>query len=115
MADTVKKAEKATNTATTVLRKQGGKFTEPTLPPKTLASGKGTEVVHYTRSGDHPPAHVHLVDKNGKTTTRVGQNRKPIEDDPEPTSKQRELLDNNKQKFVEVLIKYNVTISFIIK
>ncbi|KAF0250314.1 MAG: hypothetical protein FD167_296, partial [bacterium] len=98
IADAAKKAEKVADTATTVLRKQGGKFTEPSLPAKTLGKGKDTTVVHFTRSGDHAPAHAHVLDKDGKTATRVGQNRKPIEDDPEPTAKQQQVLDDNKQK-----------------
>ncbi|HTN07940.1 DUF4160 domain-containing protein [Agriterribacter sp.] len=80
--------------ATTRGTKQGGKITEPTLPAKTIESVDGIDIVHYTRSGDHGPAHVHV--KGGGAETKIGQNGKPIKGSPELTSKQAQVVQDLK-------------------
>ncbi|AVF37585.1 RHS repeat-associated core domain-containing protein [Rahnella sikkimica] len=40
--------------------KGNGSFTEPNLPPKVVAQQGDITIVHYTRSGDHGPAHLHV-------------------------------------------------------
>ena len=75
-------------------RKAGGAFTEPKLPSKTIASQDGADVVHYTKSGDHGPPHVHVI--GGGPDTRVGQARKALDGSPKPTGAQQKVLDDNK-------------------
>jgi hypothetical protein len=55
---------------------RGERTTEPTLPSKTVASDKGVTVEHYYRSGDHGPAHAHVV--GGGDPTKIGANGKPL-------------------------------------
>jgi hypothetical protein len=45
---------------------------------------------------DHAPPHVH-VEQNGKTLTRIGQNCKPILNDPPLTGIAKEVVENNKK------------------
>ena len=71
-----------------------GARTEPTLPPKTIAEGNGVKVQHYTRSGDHGPAHMHV--KGGGPETKIGQNGKPLKGSPAPTPAQQQVIDANK-------------------
>jgi RHS repeat-associated protein len=71
-----------------------GATTEPTLPSKTVASDDGVTVQHFTRSGDHGPAHLH-VEGNGPST-RIGMNGKPLKGDAELSSAQKAVVDNNK-------------------
>lgn len=73
---------------------KGGAFTAPKLPNKTVAEGGGVRIEHYTRSGDHGPAHLHV--KGGGPETRIGQNGKPLKNNPELTAAQRELVEGNK-------------------
>jgi hypothetical protein len=76
-----------------VSRKGNGKYTEPTLPPKTIAKENGVEIVHYTKSGDHGPPHLHV--KGGGPETKIGGNGNPIDGSPELTTTQRQVVDNN--------------------
>ncbi|WP_162687618.1 RHS repeat-associated core domain-containing protein [Bradymonas sediminis] len=46
--------------------------TPPTLPPKSVAKSGDIEIIHYTKSGDHGPAHMHV--KGGGKEVRIGQN-----------------------------------------
>jgi hypothetical protein len=70
-----------------------GATTEPTLPPKTIASEGDVTVEHYYRSGDHSPAHAHV--KGGGETTRIGPNGKPLAGQPELTGPQQAAVDAN--------------------
>jgi hypothetical protein len=74
--------------------KGGGAFTEPRLPGKTVAESGGVRLEHYTRSGDHGPAHLHV--KGGGPETRIGQHGKPLKNSPEVSPQQRELVEANK-------------------
>lgn len=75
-------------------RKLSGAITEPNLPPKTIAEGGGVRIVHYTRSGDHGPAHLHVSGRGADT--RIGQNGRPLSGDPTLSAKQQELVDSNR-------------------
>ncbi len=75
--------------------KLNGKITEPNLPGKQIASNGEIEIVHYTRSGDHGPAHLHV--KGGGPETKIGQNGKPIKGSPELTTAQKAFIDERKQ------------------
>jgi RHS repeat-associated protein len=74
--------------------KSNGKFTEPVLPPKLIAQHGSVKIVHYTRSGDHGPAHLHV--KGGGKETKIGQAGKPIKGSPTPTSEQQAAIDINR-------------------
>jgi RHS repeat-associated protein len=74
--------------------KANGKYTEPKLPPKTVAEEGNIKAEHYTRSGDHGPPHIHV--KGGGKETKVGQNGKPISGAPELTAAQQEFVNNFK-------------------
>jgi hypothetical protein len=71
-----------------------GATTEPTLPPKTIASEGEVTVEHYYRSGDHSPAHAHVT--GGGATTRIGPNGKPLAGQPELTGPQQAAVDAKK-------------------
>ncbi len=67
--------------------------TEPTLPKKTIVDESGVKIKHYTKSGDHAPAHVHVVGE-GKEIS-IGQNGKPLKGHGELTPKQKEVVQKN--------------------
>jgi len=73
--------------------KQGGKYTEPTLPDKVIAQQGEVKVVHNYRGNDHPPAHVHVL--GGGSETRIKLNGQPMPGDLPPTSQQQKLIDDN--------------------
>src|SRR5262249_31324498 len=79
--------------AATPAAKNDGR-TEPTLPPKQIASGNGVSVEHYYRGGGHGPAHAPVVGEG--ETTRIGPNGKPLAGDPELTPAQRAVVQDNK-------------------
>jgi RHS repeat-associated protein len=91
-----------------VVRKAGGALTEPTLPPKTVIQQDGVKVVHYTASGDHAPAHLHVKGKGAEV--RVGQNGKPLKNDPELSATQKRVVEQNKstiRKAVDKIQRYH--------
>jgi hypothetical protein len=69
------------------------KGSEPNLPPKIIVEENGIQIKHYTRSGDHGPAHLHIT--GGGREVKIGQNGKPIKGESELSSKQREVVNNN--------------------
>ncbi len=75
--------------------KGGGKFTEPTLPSKTIAEDGEISAVHYTKSGDHGPPHIHI--KGGGKEVKVGQNGKPINGSPELSPAQEKFISDFKK------------------
>ncbi|MBO9570638.1 MAG: hypothetical protein J7497_00265 [Chitinophagaceae bacterium] len=77
-----------------VSTKLGGKITEPKLPAKTIAKDGNVEIVHYTKSGDHGPAHMHV--KGGGAETKIGQNGKPIKGSSELSNAQKKVVEDNK-------------------
>lgn len=83
--------------------KSGGKYTEPKLPPKTVADDGQIRAEHYTRSGDHGPPHVHV--KGGGAETKVGQNGKPTEGAPELTAAQQKFVTEFKSEIRSALKK----------
>ena len=70
--------------------------TEPTLPPRVLAENGRVKIEHNYRSNDHGPAHAHV--KGGGPETRIGPNGKPLPGNPEMTTEQQELYDDNKSQ-----------------
>jgi hypothetical protein len=66
---------------------------EPTLPPKKIVSENGVLIKHYTKSGDHAPAHLHVTGKG--VEVRIGQNGKPLKGNAELSSDQKEVVQNN--------------------
>ncbi|WP_280339024.1 RHS repeat-associated core domain-containing protein, partial [Pseudomonas sp. BN607] len=81
--------------------KSNGKYTEPDLPPKVVAKNGEVQIVHYTRSGDHGPAHLHV--KGGGPEAKIGQAGKPIKGSPQLTSKQQMLVDANRSVIRKVV------------
>ena len=71
-----------------------GKYTEPTLPNKTIVKQDGVEVKHYYKSGDHAPAHMHVEGKGG--STKIGANGKPIKGSSELSKTQSDVINANK-------------------
>jgi hypothetical protein len=74
--------------------KGGGKFTEPSMPESKVVEEDGVTIEHYYKSGDHGPPHVHVEGKGAKT--RIGQNGKPLEGDPELSAAQARVVSGNK-------------------
>ena len=83
--------------------KNKGKYTEPRLPDKVIVKQGNVEIVHYTRSGDHGPAHLHV--KGGGPETKIGQGGKPLKGSPEPTSIQQKVINENKSKIRKAIDK----------
>ncbi len=75
-------------------RKNGGATTEPTLPKKTVVEQDGVTVKHFTKSGDHGPAHLHVEGKG--PSTKIGMNGKPIKGSSELSATQKSVVDANK-------------------
>jgi hypothetical protein len=59
-------------------RKRGGRLTEPTLPDKLVCEADGIRIIHYYRSGDHAPPHLHVLEDD-REETRIGQRGRPLE------------------------------------
>jgi len=91
-----------------VVRKAGGALTEPTLPSKTVVEQNGVKIVHYTASGDHAPAHLHV--KGQGSEVRIGQNGKPLKNNPELSATQKKVVTENKtaiRKAVDKIQRYH--------
>ncbi len=71
-----------------------GRITEPDLPPRTIVNADGVEIRHYTRSGDHGPAHLHVI--GGGAETKIGQAGRPIKGSPALTAQQQAVVDANR-------------------
>ena len=81
---------------------------EPKLPEKTIVEENGVKVEHYTKSGDHPPAHAHV--KGGGPSTKIGQNGKPIAGSRELNALQKQVIQNNKgiiRSAIKKIARYN--------
>ena len=70
-----------------------GAYTEPQLPPKVIVNENGVNIHHNYKRGDHGPPHLH-VSGNGPNT-RIGQNGHPIANNPELSTTQRQVVNNN--------------------
>ena len=77
-----------------VVTSKSGKFTEPTLPDKTIVNSNGVEIKHYYKSGDHSPAHLHV--NGGGKNTKIGANGKPIKGSSELSGTQEDVINANK-------------------
>jgi RHS repeat-associated protein len=91
-----------------VARRAGGALTEPTLPSKTVVEQNGVKIVHYTASGDHAPAHLHV--KGQGPEVRIGQNGKPLKNNPELSATQNKVVTENKaaiRKAVDKIQRYH--------
>lgn len=75
-------------------RSTTGKFTEPTLPNKTIVNERGVTVEHYYKSGDHAPAHMHV--EGGGSSTKIGTNGKPIKESAELSKTQQSVIQDDK-------------------
>jgi len=82
----------------------------PKLPEKNIASDGKISVEHYYKSGDHAPAHAHVV--GGGTTTKIGPNGKPIAGSPELTAAQRAFVITNKSSIRRAVNKIGRWLSF---
>jgi hypothetical protein len=76
--------------------KQGGKLTEPTLPPTEVVNTNGVKVMHYFRGNDHAPPHLHVYGKG--PNTKIGANGKPIAGEAELSAAQRAVVEGNLSK-----------------
>jgi RHS repeat-associated protein len=63
------------------------------LPNKTVVQQDGVKITHNTASGDHGPAHLHVQGEG--PNTRIGQNGKPLKNNPELSPTQRSVVDDN--------------------
>jgi RHS repeat-associated protein len=81
---------------TGVGRNRKGPYTRPLMPSRIIVQERGVTVQHYYRGGDHAPPHLH-VDGRGPST-RIGQNGKPLDGDPELTTIQKQVIQNNLPK-----------------
>jgi RHS repeat-associated protein len=91
-----------------VARRAGGALTEPTLPSKTVVEQDGVKIVHYTASGDHAPAHLHV--KGQGPEVRIGQNGKPLKNNSELSATQKKVVTANKaaiRKAVDKIQRYH--------
>jgi hypothetical protein len=70
-------------------------MTQPDLPPKLIVEQEGIRVVHYYRSGDHAPPHVHVFE-NDLHETRIGQNGIPLAGDAPLTASQAAVVRANR-------------------
>jgi hypothetical protein len=76
-------------------RKCGGKLTEPDFPPRTIAREGKISIENFYRSqGDHGPPHLHVIQEN--LNVAIGQNGKPLENYPELTKAQQEVVERNR-------------------
>ena len=73
-------------------RTQGGALTEPTKPPKTVVEQQGVRIQWNTR--DHGPAHLHV--RGEGPFTRIGQNEKPLKNNPELSGTQQSVVKEHK-------------------
>jgi hypothetical protein len=68
--------------------------------PRTAPAGDAAVIVRERGviveiySNDHGPPHAHVV--GGGPETRIGQNGKPIDDDPELTQRQRQVVEGHR-------------------
>ena len=68
-------------------RKLGGTITEPVLPDKTVCEAEGVRIIHFYKSGDHGPPHLHVIE-DSRAETRIGQRWLPLKHSPPLTSRQ---------------------------
>lgn len=69
--------------------------TAPTLPAKTIVSQGGIQIVHYYASGDHGPAHAHVLDTRGYEV-RIGAMGAPLKGEPALTPSMRKVIGENR-------------------
>jgi hypothetical protein len=81
--------------------KQGGRFTEPDLPPRTIVEKDGVRIQHFTRSGDHAPAHLHVY--GGGPPTKIGQAGRPLDGSPALTATQQSVVDASRSALTKAV------------
>ncbi len=75
--------------------KQAGRLTEPNpAPTGTIVQEKGVTIQRYTR--DHGPAHLHVEGRG--SSTRIGQNGRPLRGDPALSRTQQQVVNNNRSQ-----------------
>jgi hypothetical protein len=74
--------------------KQGGAITQPNpAPTGTIVKENGVTIQRYTR--DHAPAHLHVQGRG--PNTRIGQNGRPLNNNPALSATQRQVVQNNQR------------------
>ncbi|THU39222.1 hypothetical protein FAM09_11955 [Niastella caeni] len=66
------------------------------LPESVIVKQDGVTIEHYYHGIDHGPAHAHVYGKG--TSTKIGQNGKPLDGSPELSAKQQRVVEDNKAK-----------------
>ncbi|HEY2518052.1 MAG TPA: polymorphic toxin-type HINT domain-containing protein [Polyangiaceae bacterium] len=84
-------------------RNADGSMTMPELPAREVASESGVRIQHFYHGGDHAEAHLHVY--GGGDNTKIGMNGKPIKGQPELSSRQQEVVGNNKATIRRVVDK----------
>ena len=90
-------------------RKQVGRrnITEPILPPRLIVEERGVRIQHYYRSGDHGPPHVHVTDDGSRqrNESRIGQNGRPLRNEPPLTVVEEEVVSTNRTRIRKAIRK----------
>jgi len=85
-------------------RKRNGRFTEPDMPLRTIVDEHGVTIENlYCSQGDHGPPHLHVCGRGAEV--RIGQNGKPLENDPALSKLQREVVDQHRKLIRKALKK----------
>ena len=77
------------------------------LPSSNVVNQDGVRVTHNYNGGDHGPAHLHVEGEG--PATRIGQNGKPLRNNPELSSSQRQVVQENRsviRKTVDQIMKW---------
>jgi RHS repeat-associated protein len=90
-------------TVTMAATTAGGAFTEPTLPPNTIAEERGVTINHNYRGDEHGPAHAHV--KGGGKDTRIGPLGHPLKGDPPLSPQQRAVVQRHQKQIRRTLNK----------
>ena len=67
--------------------------TPPTLPNKTIVNEGGVKIQHYSKSGDHSPAHAHV--KGEGFEVKIGKSGQALPGQPSLSPKQSRVVKNN--------------------
>ena len=86
------------------LRKNDGKYSEPDMPPRTIVDEHGVRIENfYCSQGDHAPPHLHVTGHGAEV--RIGQNGRPLENDPPLSRLQSEVVERHRNQIRKALRK----------